>query len=920
MLAVIVAVSLMPSKANAAVYYWTGNGGNTDWNNVNNWYIWPFLGVFTGYPGAGDDAYIGSFTPILGTDVFTGPYSPTVNVATTCQRVYVGQNKAATLTVSSALTLTGAFLATDALTVYSGGTVNATANITISAGSNVFANAGVVNISGATLALSGSSSSLQNTSTGVITINGTSTVTFAGSAVITNSGTFNAGTSGSRCTLNLSSASNSVTNNSGGFFNLGSTSIINLTGNSARVTNSSGGRFTLQSDALGSAAIGNISGSSAGLTGYFDVQRFFTGGGLTSNRGYRLLSSPVNQSNSTTSTSTFGLSYLKNHTYLNITYTGVFTGGTGGTGSGFSGTSLGPSIYLYKESLAASNTSYISGKHVGIASIAVTGSPTSTTTGTLSTVNTVHATDAAVTGLNIPIGNGYLFYFVGPSTRTTGSATGAPPVDAITTANGYINQGNFVVHLWFNGTGVNTLSYAAPGPGIKGYNMLGNPYPCTIDLATVITDNPGVDNFYLLNQRAGGTNQNYVAYSKTGGNSSPLAQQYVVSGGGFLVHAINGSQTFTFKESQKVPTINPTGTGLIMSAPKAEILAVNGQLTNAQQRTMAMPAQNNTALTGLYMKMEKDSLNFDYCGIYFGTNYDAKFEDGDARYINGPNNVVTMASQSADGISSAINNMPDYHAGGRIKLNVNAAATGLYKLKLEGVRNIDTLYDIYLMDRYMNDSLDIRRHRVYNFNLNKADSATFGANRFELSIRRRPLPQYLLTDFYAAKVTGGINITWKTQNESNYTGFTLEKQTRGSNEYTSLFDEQSDGRGAYNTIDRQPTSGNNVYRLKQNNADGRISYSQPITIFYDSQAGNGLINVFPNPTAQMINVSIPATTAAQQNYRMRVYNSTGYMVMQKNTPNNNWTENIADFRPGVYVVEVIKADGSTLGKVKFIKN
>lgn len=926
------------NSARAATYYWTGTGGNSDWTNTGNWYLYPLLGLFSGYPQSGDIAYIGSNSPILNTNYFTGPYNPTVNATSICSQLYIGEDKASTLTVSNPLTVSNTFR------LYSSGTVNATAAITVSNSSSSILNAGAFSTTSGNILLSGNGSSFQNSTTGVVnisgatvtmatnayitnaasgsfTIKGTSVVNFGTTSYITNSGTFYAGITNSSCTLNLSQANNTITNNSGALFYLGSTSVLNLNGNTAKVNNSGG--FTLQSDASGSAAIGNISGTGAALTGYYNVERFFTGGGLTANRGYRLLSSPVNQTGATASTSTFGISYLKNHTYLSVAYGGAFVAGISGTGGGFNGPSIGPTLYLYKEPLAASNTSYTSGKHVGIVAITVSGSPTSTSTGTTATVNTSHATDLTVSNLAIPIGNGFIFFFVGPSTRSTGSATGGPPADATVTANGYMNQGNFVVHLWFNGSGVNTLSYAAAlNPG---YCMVGNPYPSTINLATVASDNGGIDNIYVLNSRAGGTNQNYIAYSATGGSSSPLTQQYAVSGGGFIVHATSGTATLTFKESQKASTINPTGTGLIMSAPKAGILAVDGKLGNntlsaAQQRTMAMQGQAGTALSGLYLKMEKDSLNYDYCGVYFGSNYNAKFEDGDAIYLSGPNNVVTMASLSADGVKAAVNNLPDYHNGAGVKLNVNASATGLYKLKMEGVRNIDTLYDIYLIDRYMNDSLDIRRYGVYNFNLNKADTATFGPGRFSLSIRRKPLPQYLLTNFYGSKAQSGLLVTWKTQNEYNYTGFTLEKQTASTGEYTALYDKQSDGSATYNFLDATPNSGSNTYRLKQNDADGRVSYSQPITIFFDKLAGNGLINVFPNPTAEIINVSIPGTTTGQSTYRMMVYNSSGYAVMQKTTSNNTWSENIATFRPGVYVVEVAKADGTLLGKVKFIKN
>jgi len=81
----------------------------------------------------------------------------------------------------------------------------------------------------------------------------------------------------------------------------------------------------------------------------------------------------------------------------------------------------------------------------------------------------------------------------------------------------------------------------------------------------------------------------------------------------------------------------------------------------------------------------------------------------------------------------------------------NARANGVYNLKIEGIRNIDTRYDIYLIDHYKKDSLDIRRYGSYAFNIYKSDTSSFGGNRFELSVRLRPLPVYRLLDFAGPK-------------------------------------------------------------------------------------------------------------------------------------------------------------------------
>nr|WP_294945936.1 T9SS type A sorting domain-containing protein [uncultured Mucilaginibacter sp.] len=793
-----------------------------------------------------------------------------------------------------------------------GGTMNAGTGTTTVAGT--FSNAGTYVGSTGTLDVNGSSF----TNTGTLTLAGGTTNIACTTFSNTNPGTFIA----SAGTVNFDRANAQAIDNTNtttpvAFYNVtfsaGNTKTLGATGTGtftvaplgiltmAASTTLAGGtlKMTLLSTASGSAAV-DVVPSTAAITGTFNVQRFFTGGLSAANRGYRMMSSPVNQTSATlANTNTFNLNYIK---------TGAFTGGTGGTGNGFSGTSVGPTLYLYKETIAANNitTSFTSGKHVGIIRVGATD------------VQTLHSVDgtATIPSVTIPIGNGFLFYFVGNASRTTGSALiGGPPQDATITAPGYLNQGTFNVRLWHRADAF--LSYAAADAAARGFCMVGNPYASTINLNTVLTDNAtanGISAIYVLNSRKGGTAQNYISYTNLG-NSSPLLQGYAVSGGGFIVKAKAATSFLTFKESQKVASTQLTGSGLIMSAPKADELA-----GGRQHAVMAIPSQSSApAISGLYMKMEKDPDIYEYTGIYFRAGYESKYDQNDALYLAPLTNTVGMASLSSDGKKAAVNVMPDYHQGSRVKLHVYASTTGLYQLKLEGVRNIDEFYDIYLLDHFKKDSLDIRRYGVYNFNLVATDTATFGGNRFELVIRHKPVPQYLLTNISGAKITEGVNVTWKTANESNYTGFTLEKLSKSTSAYEPVYEKQSDGSAAYSYVDRAPVSGINTYRLKQNDIDGRISYSEPITVFYDKLAGNGLINVFPNPTVEVINVSIPSTMSSPS-YKLRVFNSAGNLVLQKTSANRYWTEGVTQLKTGVYIIEVQKKDGTSLGKVKFVKN
>lgn len=813
---------------------------------------------------------------------------------------------------------TGTLTVTNSVAV-NGGTFNAGASPGAMTVASTFSNAGTFAGSTGTIDLNGATF----TNTGTFTLAGGTTTIAATTFSNTSPGTFIA----SAGTVNFDRVGAQAINNTNtttpvAFYNvnftnsgtktLGGTGIstVNpvgiLTMAGTAVLDGGVAKMTLLSTAAGSAAVETIPTTGTRITGTFNVQRFVTGGLDPDNRGYRMMSSPVSQTTTNNPENVSGTTWATraSNTYtFGYTTAGTFTGGPGPNPNGFTAFNANPTMYLYNETFTPSNTTFLSGKHVGFYTITATG------------LTTIHDSYGSThSGVTVPIGNGFLLYFAGGGGRTNGSISAGPPADATLSATGYINQGTIQVRLWNRLDALLSYTSTLTTPGLC---MVGNPYPTTINLKQVATDNnsaTGISAIWVLNSRTGGTNQNYVAYTPLG-SSMPDQQGYAVSGGGFIVKAKKSGSSLVFKETQKVSGVQPTGSGLIMSAPKA-----GDELAAAAPNTvMAIPEQQSAPdISGLYMKMEKSETVYDYTGIYFRNGYESKFDDNDAPYLAGYTSPVTMSSFSSDGKKTAVNIMPDYHTGSRVKLNVTATTNGLYQLKLEGVRNIEDFYDIYLMDRYKKDSLDIRLHGAYSFNIT-TDTASFGANRFELVIRHKPVPQYLLTNFAGAKITEGVNVSWKTVNEGNYTGFTLEKLSKATSQYETLYDKQGDGSASYAYVDHLPNSGINTYRLKQNDIDGRISYSEPVTVFFDKLAGNGLINVFPNPTVEVINVSIPGTMSSAS-YKLKVYNLSGNLVMQKTSVTRYWTESVSQLQTGVYVVEVEKSDGSSLGKVKFVKN
>jgi len=671
------------------------------------------------------------------------------------------------------------------------------------------------------------------------------------------------------------------------------------------------GYLTLFSNAASSATIAQIP-AGATIGGNINVQRFITGTNANY-RGYRLFSSPVNNVAPTSAANNYiNLYYLNKSTTVDgTTYNGAFTAGPGGSSSGFTITNANPTIYIYDETLPSNNYTFISGKNVGVAAISTTSAGTSVITASNST-----SSGTIPAAANIPAANGYLLYFVGDNTRASGSPS-ITPTNAYITHTGFINQQNVTVNLWYTPTGgASHLSYTSslPATSFPGYNMVGNPYPSTIDLKTLYSDNSSNNIgqvFYELDDLS--PNNNYVGYNgatgATSGTPATSVSEYVASGQGFLVTATSATaSTLTFKETEKPTTITNPSTLLLAHLPTNDSFS----LQNSSQNI----------LTGLHLRLQKDSVTFDECGLYFGDNWSDKFDAADGVDLDGVSPTVYMSSYTSDNIRTCINSLSDYTKGKRIKLFVKGNTDGIYNLTLADMFNIDTsAYNIYLLDNFKRDSLDIGRYKSYAFNITNSDTNSYGSNRLELAIERKPLPQYQLISFTAQKVKEGVLLTWKTENEGDYTGFGIQKQDVGGAKYNQLYTLQSSGDGTYTYIDHNPATGSNIYRLQQINIDSLVSYTNAINVLYNSAANNNLINIYPNPAKQLININLNSAAPQTLNsYTAAIYSSMGAMVMQTTISNGSTiTQDVSGLKPGIYTVEVKTGDGNLMGNSKFIK-
>lgn len=675
---------------------------------------------------------------------------------------------------------------------------------------------------------------------------------------------------GSMATLNLKNASTIAA--SGAISSASFTNIVNT------------GSLYLFSDASSSASIGTLTGSTltnSGTTASTYVQRY-----LSPVRGYRLLSSPVYTNTSTLNY--FNFNYLKSS---------AFVSGIGGSANGFDNTvKNNPTLYIYREDVSSSNASYSAGNFKGIEKLTA-GSNSITANGANGTLTN-----------GLPVSNGFMFYFVG-NNSTSYSAKGVTSLtpEAVTlTAQGTINAGDVKVNLWYRANNDFNLSFTQP----TGFNLVGNPYPSTINWDTnsekggsgIIFPSGTIDQKILQYNPV--TSQYTYYDSSIGAGDGNGASQYIASGQAFFVKAKSTSATLTFKEGAKAATSQPPT--LLMSTPSKN----NFLATIPKESPKELPET-------IQLSVEKDSTHLDNIGIFFKDGWDAKYDDEDGADLDGLAATVFLSSYSSDSVRIALNKLPKLAADKTIvPLFMSANTDGLYTFKKVNIANIPAYYTVYLKDNYIQDSLDITHNSTYSFNLNHADKASYGRHRFQLIIQKTPLAYHLL-DFGGKKETGAIAVNWKVDNEGDYTGFELEKLD-ANNTFIAVTTLKSTGKGVYDYKDYAATTGKNSYRLKQIDLSGNVTYSKTVVVDLSSPTENrDLFSVYPNPATEQIQVNL--TNIPSVNYKFNIFSSSGSLIVQKNVKGSNYTENVSDLLPGVYIVELSDNTGKSMGKKKFIK-
>jgi extracellular elastinolytic metalloproteinase len=167
---------------------------------------------------------------------------------------------------------------------------------------------------------------------------------------------------------------------------------------------------------------------------------------------------------------------------------------------------------------------------------------------------------------------------------------------------------------------------------------------------------------------------------------------------------------------------------------------------------------------------------------------------------------------------------------------------------------------------------EILRSGIYDVSGARVDSATVPV----FVNVQQSLPLTLLW-FYTNQLGGQVALDWKTVSEMDVKDFTVEWSIDAVT-WTSLGNvtAQNQSNNNYNFMHSDPVTGNNYYRIKMNDLDGRFTYS-PVRIVTLKENGSPSVVLVPNPVNANAMLYISKEVKATS---VKVYNAAGSMVMQ----------------------------------------
>lgn len=169
-----------------------------------------------------------------------------------------------------------------------------------------------------------------------------------------------------------------------------------------------------------------------------------------------------------------------------------------------------------------------------------------------------------------------------------------------------------------------------------------------------------------------------------------------------------------------------------------------------------------------------------------------------------------------------------------------------------------------------------------------------------------------LINFSGNKESNYSKLKWQVANNEMAAYYELQ-QASASQQFSTIYKTAptaKQGDEFYSTNHLQPAAGDNYYRLKITEVNGKISYSNIVRLQFSQETKYKL---YPNPADKFVNIQLMPGQASV----IRIFDNNGKLVAQKNTSSMLLQVDISALKQGIYYAQITANGESTT--LPFIK-
>jgi hypothetical protein len=445
-----------------------------------------------------------------------------------------------------------------------------------------------------------------------------------------------------------------------------------------------------------------------------------------------------------------------------------------------------------------------------------------------------------------------------------------------------------------------------------GWQIISNPYPCTIALDNLFGTPSNYSNlstsYDVLLPVPGNSTGAFCAVSYDGSDPyvssidetilPPADYGQIESGQAFMCYYVN-------------PPVSPGPGSLLMQedykVQQSDVYAFRPTAAAHKQLRATLyvvNADNTKSLTDGTLDL-------------FGSNYsDSVSWMEDAKKLSNPNENISIQK---NGYLQAIEKRSPLKIGDTLFYSMSHLKQQNYALQLVPVGLSNSGLTGILIDNYLNTrttvSLNDKDTTAFKFtvdsNAGSADAARFKLV-FTSSVQGSPLP-VTFTTVKASEQKNGIAVQWDVTNQLNIKEYKVEKSIDGTSftDVAVLNAKAGVSSDIYDWLDSNTPNEKNYYRIVSVGNDGTLSYSQVVSIKEDRSSS---INIYPNPVKDGV-LGLQLTNMPKGVYILSLFNATGQKITTTEITHQggSCSQQIIlnkELAKGLYRLEVIKPDNT----------